>query len=206
MAAGHIRQQILRATWLGLLAGGLLGSAVWAQAPPAAGPGTGPVVLVPPPTTVPLAGPLALSVRLPGGIPPATRPSFPEIEGFRKAPTLVSTTTTRLLPGGQRRTELTLTQRYYPYAEGSYVVPAFDLAVNGQLLHSPAATLRVGIAPAATQGKANTLPATGSLDQLLGRPKPQYFYEPTDRAYLALEADPATVYVGQVEAEYYVRA
>jgi hypothetical protein len=153
------------------------------------------VVLLPLPATVPLAGPLVLGFRLPSA-GPAKHSDFPEIDGFRKEK-VVLTTTTRLLPNGQRRTELSVGQRYYPYAEGDYVVPAFDLTVNGRLLHSPAAQVHVGTAAPAPAVASRGPLAIGSLDQLLGRPKPQYFYEPPDHAYLALEADQPTVYVGQ---------
>jgi hypothetical protein len=39
--------------------------------------------------------------------------------------------------------------------------------------------------------------AIGSLDQLLGKPKSKYFYEPADHASLSLEADRAQVYMGE---------
>jgi len=160
--------------------------------PTPAAPGVAAPTLLPLPATLPLAGPLVLGFRLPSA-GPAKHSEFPDIEGFRKEK-VVLTTTTRLLPGGQRRAELTVGQRYYPYTEGDYVVPAFDLTVNGRLLHSPAGQVHVGPPPpAASRGPV----ATGSLDQLLGPPKPKYFYEPPDHAYLALEADQPTVYVGQ---------
>ncbi|NML67393.1 protein BatD [Hymenobacter sp. RP-2-7] len=198
-----------RLSWL-LVAGLLAGprATCWAQAAqpaapaseaapaaagPAAQPGAGAPMLLPLPATVPLAGPLVLGFRLPNA-GPAKHSDFPEIEGFRKEK-VVLTTTTRLLPSGQRRTELAVGQRYYPYTEGDYVVPAFDLTVNGRLLHSPAGQVHVGAAPAASASRGPV--ATGSLDQLLGRPKPQYFYEPPDHAYLTLEADQPAVFVGQ---------
>ncbi|GAB3639271.1 BatD family protein [Hymenobacter arcticus] len=183
-----------------LLAAGPLGAGrAWAQASPVAVGGT--VALVPPATSVPLVGPFTLAFRL-RGAPLASHSDFPDIEGFRKA-TVINTTTTRLLPGGQRSTELTVTQRYFPYTEGDYAVPAFTLTVNGQVLRSPAGRVRVGgaaPAPDATAASPGTAPpavASGSLDQLLGKPKPKYFYEPPDAGALTLEADHNRVYVGQ---------
>ena len=194
---GTSRQNALRCpAWL--LAAGLLlagaaptrGQATQPVAPAPAAPTQAAPALLPLPATVPLAGPLALGFRVVGA-GPARHSAFPDIEGFRKEKVVLATTT-RLLPGGQRRTELTVSQRYYPYAEGNYVVPAFDLTVNGRLLHSPAAQVHVGAVAA-----AHAPLATGSADQLLGRPKPQYFYEPPDHAALALEASQPAVYVGQ---------
>ena len=162
--------------------------------------------LVPPPNAVPLTEPFSLAFRL-RGAPLASQSDFPELEGFRKGK-LTKTVTTRLLPGGVRRTELTVTQLYLPYAEGSYVVPAFALTVNGQVLHSPGGRVRVGAAPPDIADVPPGAPGVGSLDQLLGRPKPKYFYEPPDAAFLALEADRERVYVGQgvrVSLYFYLR-
>ncbi|MDJ0363645.1 hypothetical protein QMK33_00655 [Hymenobacter sp. H14-R3] len=194
-----------------LLAAGPLGAGrAWAQASPAAAGGT--VALVPPAASVPLAGPFTLAFRLRGAAL-ASHSDFPDMEGFRKA-TIVNTTTTRLLPGGQRSTELTVAQRYFPYTEGDYAVPAFVLTVNGQVLRSPAGRVHVGgaaQAPDASAAGPGTAPpdvASGSLDQLLGKPKPAYFYEPPDAGALALEADHDRVFVGQgvrVNLYFYLR-
>lgn len=198
----------------GLLAGFLLvGSSPGARAqatqpvPAAASAALTEATLLPLPATVPLTGPLTLAFRL-RGTPLAGHSDFPEIAGFRKDG-LRTTTTTQLLPGGARRTELTVTQRYLPYGEGEFVVPPFTLTVNGQLLRSAGGRVRV-VAPAPNLAAQPTPPGTGlgSLDQLLGRPKPEKFYEPPDAAFLALEADRASVYTGQgvqVSLNFYLR-
>ncbi|RZK24397.1 MAG: hypothetical protein EOO56_01465 [Hymenobacter sp.] len=155
--------------------------------------------LVPGPAVVPLTATYALGVRLRG--PAITSHSdFPEIEGFRKVAGLTTTRATRFVAGRRSVTELTLTQRYAPYTEGTYQVPAFDLTVNGQVLHSPGGRVRVaGAAAAPSLADAAVAPGqgVGSLDQLLGKPKPKYFYEPPDHASLALETDRDRVYVGE---------
>ena len=171
-----------------------------------AAPADGPASLVPPPPAVTLTEPFMLAFRL-RGAPLASHSDFPELEGFRKGK-LTQTVTTRLLPGGARRTELTVTQRYLPYAEGSYVVPAFALTVNGQVLHSPGGRVRVGAAPPDLADVPPGAAGVGSLDQLLGKPKPRNFYEPPDAAFLTLEADRERVYVGQgvrVSLYFYLR-
>jgi len=161
------------------------------------GPASGGAALVPPPTAVPLAGPFTLGFRLQGAALTGT-PDFPEIEGFRKSG-LTRTTATHLLPGGRRTTELTVLQRYLPYTEGDYQVPPFDLVVNGQTLHSAGGRVRVGAGLTPPAAATASPPGTGigSLDQLLGKPKPQNFYEPPDNASLALEASQPRVYLGQ---------
>lgn len=184
----------------GLLLGWLLPLALVARSQPGSPPAPAPAqaagvaTLVPPPATVALAGPFTLAFRLQGA-PLASHSAFPEIEGFRKGK-LTTTKTTRLLPGGTRRTELTVTQQYLPYTEGDYVVPAFSLTVNGQVLRGPGGRVRVGAGPLDLTGAPPGAPV-GALDQLLGKPKPKYFYEPPDAAFLVLEADHKQVYVGQ---------
>ncbi|QKG57649.1 BatD family protein [Hymenobacter sp. BRD128] len=178
------------AAWL-LMAGSLRAQPA---SPPPASSG---VSLVAPAPSVPLAGPFTLAFRLRGAVL-ASHSDFPEIEGFRKAAGLTTTTTTRLLPSGRRSTELTVTQRYFPYTEGDYVVPAFSLTVNGQVLRSAGSRVHVGAAnPPLDASAAPPGTGVGSLDQLLGKPKPKYFYEPPDAGQLALEADHSQVYVGQ---------
>jgi hypothetical protein len=173
----------------------LLAGSVSAQ--PASPPASGEVSLVAPVPSVPLVGPFTLAFRLRGAAL-ASHTAFPEIEGFRKAAGLTTTTTTRLLPSGQRSTELTVTQRYFPYTEGDYVLPAYTVTVNGQVLRSAGGRVHVGASsPPLDASAAPPGTGVGSLDQLLGKPKPKYFYEPPDAGQLALEADHEQVYMGQ---------
>jgi len=188
----------MRRWWLGgWLAAWLLVAGSGQAQPAAPAAPAGQVSLVAPAASVPLAGPLTLAFRLQGAAL-GSHSAFPEIEGFRKADGLTTTTTTRLLSGGRRSTELTVAQRYFPYAEGEYVVPAFTITVNGQVLRSAGGRVRVGAAsPPLDASAAPPGTGVGSADQLLGKPKPQYFYEPPDAGQLALEADREQVYVGQ---------
>ena len=183
------------AAWLLVLALGLAGPIlVWAQVPAPRSAAE----LVPGPAVVPLTATYSLGVRLRGGAI-TSHSEFPEIEGFRKTD-LVTSTATRLVAGRRSVAELTLTQRYAPYGEGTYQVPAFDLTVNGQVLHSPGGRVRVAAAPASApldEAQVDAGQGIGSLDQLLGKPKPKYFYEPVDHASLVLEADRERVYVGE---------
>jgi hypothetical protein len=181
-------------TWL-LLAASFGTPAAARGQQPAPGPAA---ELVPGPAVVPLTATYSLGVRLRGGAI-TSHSEFPEIEGFRKTD-LVTSTATRLVAGRRSVAELTLTQRYAPYTEGTYQVPAFDLTVNGQVLHSPGGRVRVAAAPASApldEAQVGAGQGIGSLDQLLGKPKAKYFYEPVDHASLVLEADRERVYVGE---------
>jgi hypothetical protein len=179
-----------------LLAAGLARPALVRAQQPAPGPAA---ELVPGPAVVPLTATYSLGVRVRGAAI-SSHSEFPELEGFRKTGGLVRTTATRLVAGRGSVSELTLTQRYAPYAEGTYQIPPFDLTVNGEVLHSPGGRVRVAAAPAPaalTEAQVPPDQGIGSLDQLLGPPKAKYFYEPPDHASLALEASQSRVYVGE---------
>lgn len=122
--------------------------------------------------------------------------AFPDLEGFKKSGKS-STTTTRIV-NGQSSTELTITQRYAAYAEGTYVVKPFSMKINGFTVTSEGSTLKVGpqpVAPVTPPGGA--LQGIGLLDQLFGKPKPQEYVEPQDQAFLALVPDKQRVVVGE---------
>lgn len=126
--------------------------------------------------------------------------AFPDIEGFKKSGK-TSTTTTRTV-NGRSSVELVLTQRYAAFKEGEFVLKPFSLTVNGQVLRSAGATLRVQpqaapATPAPAAGKPQPLQGIGLLDQLLGKPKPQEYVEPRDNAFLTVEPDKAVAWVGE---------
>ncbi|MBD2767096.1 BatD family protein [Hymenobacter sp. BT664] len=172
-------------------------------------PGPADVVLVPGPPTLPVTGVFTLGFRLRGGTL-GQYSEFPELEGFKKSGK-TSTTTTRIVQG-RRFTDLTITQRYIPYGEGEYVIKPFQMTVNGVVLRSVAATVRVGPAlvgnpastppansPALTKpaNPAAPLQAVGDLDKLFGKPKPALYQELPDHAFLAVMADRPSVFVGE---------
>ena len=182
-----------------------LGSAVSASAqlpaplkPRAASPVE--VVLVPGPATIPVTGVFTLGFRL-QGTALEKYSEFPELEGFKKNGK-TSTTTTRIVEG-RRFTDLTITQRYMPYGEGEYIIKPFQLTVNGRVLRSTAAMVRVGPAPVVPSAPAKPVPsaaplqAVGELDQLLGKPKPALFQDVPDQAFLAVETERPRVFVGE---------
>jgi len=159
------------------------------------------VVLVPGPAALPVTGVFTLGFRLRGGAL-GRYSDFPELEGFKKSGK-TSTTTTRIVQG-RRFADLTITQRYVPYGEGEYVIKPFQLTVNGVVLRSSGATVRVGPAapanPAALTKPANPtapLQAVGDLDKLFGKPKPVLYQEVPDHAFLAVVADRPGAFVGQ---------
>lgn len=193
---------------------GVLGPAL-ASAQPAAPPaasGTVPakVTLLPGPATLPVTGVFTLGFRLSGGAL-GQYSEFPELEGFKKSGK-TSTTTTRIVQG-RRFTDLTITQRYMPYGEGEYVIKPFELTVNGVVLRSRNATVRVGPAPLATPtpppnpvlppalttpaNPAAPLQAVGDLDKLFGKRKAALYQEQPDGAFLAVVADRPSVFVGE---------
>jgi hypothetical protein len=189
------------------------------QAPPAP---ASEVVLVSGPRAIALTDYYTISFRL-RGTALQQYSEFPELEGFRKSGK-TSTTTTRLVQG-KASTELTITQRYAPYGEGEFVVKPFQMTVNGLLVRSAGTRVRIKAAAVATTKPATPPPAAapapgaaapslqtpttpapvapapltgiGSLDQLLGKPKPALYTEPADHAFLAIVADRPRVFVGE---------
>jgi hypothetical protein len=172
-----------------------------AQAQPARPAAPVQVALMPGPASLPVTGVFTLGFRLRGGQLDKYS-DFPELEGFKKSGK-TSTTTTRIVQG-RRFADLTITQRYVPYGEGEYVIKPFQITVNGVVLRSPGATVRVGPAPptnpAALTKPANAaapLQAVGDLDKLFGKPKPVLYQEQPDHAFLAVVAERPRVYVGE---------
>ncbi|GAB2961084.1 BatD family protein [Hymenobacter coalescens] len=183
-------------------------------APPAAAPGTTAspagqqAALEIGRTSFPVNEYFTIALRL-RGAPLERYSAFPDIEGFKKSGK-TSTTTTRTVQG-RSSVELVLTQRYAAFAEGEFVLKPFSLTVNGQVLRSAGATLRVlpqpttppaapGTAPAAgapPTAKPQPLQGIGLLDQLLGKPKPQEYVEPRDNAFLSVEPDRTEAWVGE---------
>lgn len=190
---------------LGLAVGwGLVGAAGAARAqsvgPKPGRPAPVDAALLPVPAALPLTGELTLAFRLRGAAL-AAYSDFPELEGFKKSGKS-KTTATRIVQG-RRFTDLTVTQRYAPYGEGDYVIKPFQLTVNGAVLRSKGAAVRVGPAPAnpaaLTTPASPTAPlqAVGDLDKLFGKPKPALYEEVPDHAFLAVMADRTSVFVGE---------
>ncbi|MBF9223954.1 BatD family protein [Hymenobacter ruricola] len=176
------------------------------------------VVLVPGPATLPVTGTFTLGFRLRGGTL-GQYSEFPELDGFKKT-TKVRTNTTRTVQG-RRFTDVTITQRYVPYGEGDIAIKPFQLTVNGVVLQSPAAKVRVTPAPAAANPPATPsasgpvaspgtapaltrpanpaapLQAVGDLDKLFGKPKPALYQDVPDHAFLAVVAERPSVYTGE---------
>ena len=128
------------------------------------------------------------------GAPLERYSAFPDVEGFKKSGKS-STTTTRIV-GGQTFSELTITQRYAAFAEGTYVVKPFSMKINGLTVESGGVTLKVGPQQPVPAAAAPPLQGIGLLDQLFGKPKPQEYVEPQDQAFLALVPDKQRVFVG----------
>lgn len=196
---------------------GLAAPAAWAQAPaqpPAAAsaPPTGQqAALELGRTTFPINEYFTIAIRL-SGAPLEKYSAFPDIEGFKKSGK-TSTTTTRTTQG-RSTVELVLTQRYAAFVEGDFTLKPFSLNVNGQVLRSAGAVLHVVPQPAATPPAAATpgaqapsagappagkqpLQGIGLLDQLLGKPKPQEYIEQPDQAFLSVEPNKNTAWVGE---------
>ena len=168
--------------------------------PPAGRPAPVEAALLPIPVALPLTGELTLAFRLRGAVL-TTYSDFPELEGFKKS-SKTKTTATRIVQG-RRFTDLTVTQRYMPYGEGDFVIKPFQMNVNGAIVRSKGATVRVEPEPAnpsaLTKPVDPTAPlqAVGDLDRLFGKPKAVLYEDVPDHAFLAVMADRPSVFMGE---------
>lgn len=168
---------------------------LFAEVPTAAAQAPAPSAdLVLGPTAFPVNEYYTISFRL-RGAPLERYSAFPDIEGFKKSGKS-STTTTRIV-NGQTSTELTITQRYAAFAEGSYVLKPFSMKINGLTAASEGAVLQAGPQQAAATPPGGALQGIGLLDQLFGKPRPQEYVEPQDQAFLAIVPDKQRVFVGE---------
>ncbi|MBO2010537.1 BatD family protein [Hymenobacter negativus] len=158
------------------------------------------VALLPGPATLPVTGIYTVSFRLRGG-QLGKYSDFPELEGFKKSGK-TSTTTTRIVQG-RRFSDLTITQRYMPYGEGEIVIKPFQMTVNGVVLRSTEATVRVQAALPNPTAMTKPVPgntqlqAVGDLDKMFGKPKPVLYQDVPDHAFLAVMADRPRVFAGE---------
>ncbi|MGB3616786.1 MAG: BatD family protein [Catalinimonas sp.] len=118
---------------------------------------------------------------------------FPTIEGFSKAGTSSSTSTN--MAGGKISSTQSITQNYVPEREGTFRLPPFEMAVNGNTYGSPGATIKVG-PPAQAQRRQSPF-GFDPFEDLFGRDKPRDYVEVEEEAFLALSVPDDTVYVGE---------
>ncbi|UXP33615.1 BatD family protein [Reichenbachiella agarivorans] len=120
---------------------------------------------------------------------------FPEIQGFQKRGTSSSSSTNFI--NGVRSSTQSITQNYLPMGEGTYQLPPFEIAVNGQPFRSPGATIKVG--PPMQQQRRNQN-AYDPFEDFFGQRsanQPQEFINVEADAFLALTTDKSAVYPGE---------
>ena len=120
--------------------------------------------------------------------------NFPEISGLDKRGTSSSSSTNII--NGQITTSQSITMNYVPRQEGTIVIQAFKMEVNGVEVSSPGKTLKIG---PAIQRQPRTDPfGRDPFDDLFGRrSQPKEFVDVEEDAFLALTVDKEEVFLGE---------
>ncbi len=119
---------------------------------------------------------------------------FPEIESFQKRGTSSSTSTSFV--NGKMTSKQSITQNYQATREGTFVVPAFEITVNGKTFQSDGFSITVGPA-IQRQQRQDPLDPFDFFNNRRRGTEPQEFVDVEAQAFLALSTDKSEVYVGE---------
>lgn len=115
---------------------------------------------------------------------------FPDIPGMNKGG--VSTSTSTQIINGQMSISQSITQSYVPTQEGSFVLRAFQMSVNGQSYRGPGATVKVG---PPTRRQAYD-PFADLWGDAMGS-SPKEFVDVKEDAFFSISANKREVFVGE---------
>ncbi len=117
---------------------------------------------------------------------------FPDIKGFRKLGTSSSSQTN--IVNGRVSSTHSIIMNYSPGNKGTFILPPFEINVNGYLLKSPGTTITV---KEAVQQQHNNY--NDPFDSFFGRRRsaPTEFVDIKEDAFFALSTDKKSVYVGE---------
>lgn len=119
-------------------------------------------------------------------------PSFPKIAGMPSQGSSSSSSTT--IVNGQVSSTYSITQRYLAKTEGRFVLKPFELVVGGKSYKHPGATITVKKGAGEEQDPANVF---DPFEEFFGTRRNATFKEVKEKAFLALDADKESVWVGQ---------
>jgi hypothetical protein len=118
---------------------------------------------------------------------------FPDIPGFTKQAKSTSSSTNII--NGKVSSSHRITQNYQPNIEGTYTIPPFEMAINGQIYSSSGA--RITVLPP-KQGSQFDPFARDPFEEFFGRSQePQEFIDVKADVFFALTTDKNEVYVGE---------
>ena len=118
---------------------------------------------------------------------------FPDIPGFAKRGTSSSSSTN--IVNGRVSSRQSIIQNYMPKAEGTYIIQAFRMEINGQTVNSPGKTVKVG--PPVQQQTRDPFSVDPFDDFFSNRSEPQEFVDIQEDAFLALTTDKDEVFIGE---------
>jgi len=120
--------------------------------------------------------------------------NFPDIPGFVKRGTSSASSTNII--NGQISSSQSITQNYIPEREGIFVVPAFKMKVNGEIINSKGKKVKVG--PEKERRVPFSDPLRDPFDDIFGKKdQPRDFIDIKEDAFLALTTNKNEVYLGE---------
>lgn len=120
---------------------------------------------------------------------------FPEIEGFLKRGNTSNTSTSWI--NGRMTSSQSIIQKYQPTKEGTFVIPAFEIVVNGKAYKVEGTSIKVGPAVERSQRSQDPFDPFDVFNRRRRSSEPQEFINVEAEAFLALTADKSEVYVGE---------
>ena len=120
---------------------------------------------------------------------------FPDFEGFRKRGS--STQTQTSIINGQMNSTQSVVMNYQPVRQGVYVIPAFKMKINGQVISSPGKRVKV-LPPVQAQARDpfQSLFDRDPYQDAFSR-REQEFIDIKEDAFLAVSTDRKEVYTGE---------
>lgn len=118
--------------------------------------------------------------------------NFPEIEGFRKRGTSSQSQTSVI--NGQVSSSQSIIMTYLPTKQGIFIVPAFKMKINEQIISSPGKKVKVG--PPVQQQSRDPFRSFFERDDFFNSSEPE-FIDIKEDAFLALTTSKDEVYVGE---------
>lgn len=123
--------------------------------------------------------------------------NFPNIPGFDKAGTSSSSSMRNI--NGNISNETSIIQNYMPTKEGTFLLPAFTMKVNGAQIKSPGATIKVG--PPQEQKAKDPYGADpfayDPFEDFIAGGRKQDFQDVKADAFLSIRTDKKEIYAGE---------
>ncbi len=118
---------------------------------------------------------------------------FPDIQGFTKQAKSTSSSTNII--NGKISSSQRIVQNYLPNMEGTYTLSPFEMTINGKIIYSQGAQIRVN--PESKGSQRSDPFALDPFEEFFGTNEPQEYIDVKADVFFALTTDKPEVYVGE---------